>query len=90
MAIKTKSGKYKCGYCGKQYSTISEAGNCKESHKLIYVAFTKEDLNNLIQFIFSKNEELLGEDLVGRLQSYLRGRFYLDTSRRDDEGSDSL
>ena len=39
MAIKLKSGKYACGYCGKEYADAVDAENCKEAHHLIYIPF---------------------------------------------------
>jgi hypothetical protein len=80
MSIKTKNG-YACGYCKKEFTSntaISEAENCKESHSLIYVQLSKEDLQRLIMFIYSKNDEVLGDDIVERLQSYMKGAFTLD------------
>lgn len=77
MAIKTKNG-YACGYCGKIFSSntgMAEAENCKESHNLIYLQLSTEDLQRLLMFIYSKNDEVLGERIVERLQSYLKGSF---------------
>jgi hypothetical protein len=72
MAIK-RDGKYLCGYCYKPYAKIDQAETCKESHNLIYLAISQEDLNRLVNFIYTKEESLLGETLVDRLQSYLKG-----------------
>ena len=77
MAVKVKNG-YKCGYCGKFFTDPIECDSHKDSHKLIYLALSKEDLNRLVMFIYSKDESVLGEDIVSRLQSYLRGSFNLD------------
>lgn len=80
MAIKTKNG-YKCGYCGKLYTGqngITDADKCKESHNLIYVALSPEDLNRLLMFIYSKDDRVLSESIVDRLQSYLKGAFQME------------
>lgn len=80
MAIKTKTG-YKCGYCGKEFGSPIDADNCKESHQLLYVALSREDLNRLIMFIYTKEDAVLGEQVVDRLQSYLKGSFNIDEYR---------
>lgn len=68
MAIKDKDGKgYFCSYCGKKYSHSQEADQCRDSHDLVYIALTKEDLNRLLSFIQLKNEELLTESLMRAL-----------------------
>lgn len=71
MAIKVKDG-YKCGYCLKFYTNPIGADKCKESHNLIYVAISKDDLNGLLNFIYLQDEKLLPPTLVERLQRYLR------------------
>ena len=71
MAIKTAKG-YKCGYCGKLYVTSPEADRCKDSHELIYVALSKDDLNRLVNFLFIRDEKLLTETLITTLQKYLK------------------
>lgn len=79
MAIKTKNG-YACGYCRKEYTgmnAISDAENCKESHKLIFLQLSQEDLQRLLMFIYSKEDKVLGEEMVDRLQSYLKGSINL-------------
>lgn len=71
MAIKTSKG-YKCGYCGKLFITSPEADKCKDSHQLVYVALSKDDLNKLVNFIYLKEEKLLTDTLVTNLQKYLK------------------
>lgn len=80
MAIKTKNG-YACGYCKKIYTGetgASDATKCKESHNLIYLQLSKEDLQRLVMFIYSKEDDVLGDDIIDRLQSYLKGTFITD------------
>lgn len=77
MAIKTKNG-YACGYCKKEYTGmngLSNAENCKESHNLIYLQISQQDLQRLIMFIYSKEDALLDDRLIERLQSYMKGAF---------------
>ena len=71
MVVKTSKG-YKCGYCQKIFVTSPEADKCKDSHQLIYVPLSIDDLNRLVNFIYLKEEKLLTEDLVNTLQKYLK------------------
>lgn len=75
MAIKLTKG-YACSYCGKQFPDPIAADNCKDGHDLIYVAISKEHLNRLITFIYSKEEDVLPDGLVERLKSYLKHSFH--------------
>jgi len=77
MANKVTGG-YQCGYCKKFYTNPTDADNCKESHDLIYVALSKEDLSRLIMFLYSKEDKLLTGSLVETLQKYQKGGFNLD------------
>lgn len=71
MAIK-KNENWLCSYCKKSYSRQEEADRCRESHDLVYVALPIEDLNRLIQFLFTREEKLLKESIVNSLQNSLR------------------
>lgn len=91
MAIKTKTG-YACGYCKKEYkgqTAISDANNCKESHNLIYIQLSKEDLHRLLMFIFSKDDSVLSETIVERLQAYLKTSFDLAITKKADKEMNS-
>jgi len=68
-----KNGKYLCGYCLKPYDKPFDAEACKDSHELIYVPLSKADLNRLINFIYSKNDSYLNENLVNILKRYMKG-----------------
>jgi hypothetical protein len=74
MANKTKNG-YRCGYCNKLFADPIECDNHKETHQLIYVALSKQDLNRLVQFIYTQEQGLLTETLVENLKKYLKGSF---------------
>lgn len=84
MAIKVKNG-YECGYCHQFFTDPIECDTHKDTHQLIYLALSTEDLNRLVTFIFTKEDRVLGEKLVDRLQSYLKGSFNLQNSKRDIE-----
>lgn len=71
MAIKTKLG-YICSYCRQVYPTDAKADACRNKHDLIYLALSKEDLNKLAQFIFSKDDTLITEGLYNAVQSGLK------------------
>lgn len=78
MAIKLKNGGYACGYCGKEFLSntgMLDAETCKESHNLIYLQLSREDLQKLVMFIYNKDDAILSEKLVERLQSYLKTAF---------------
>jgi hypothetical protein len=82
MANQVKGG-YECGYCHKFYTDPIDADNCKEGHKLIYIALSQEDLNRLVTFIYTKEERILGQNVVDRLQSYLKGSFITEIKDKD-------
>ena len=77
MANKVRGG-YQCGYCKKFFTNPVDADNCKEGHDLIYIPLSKEDLNRLIMFLYSKEDKLLTSSLVETLQKYQKGGFSLD------------
>ena len=72
MAVR-QGDKYLCGYCGKPYTDATKADICRDSHELVYVAFSVADLNSLLHFIHSKNDDFLTESLMNTLNVYLRG-----------------
>jgi hypothetical protein len=74
MASKNKNGEWICSYCEKVYVHPQDADVCRESHDLILVQLTKEELNRIVQFLFTKDDDLLSEQLVKRLQKYLKNR----------------
>lgn len=71
MAIK-KGDKYICSYCEKEFVHPQEADSCRDSHELILVTLTKTDLNHIIQFIYTRDSELIDEKLVKRLKKFAR------------------
>lgn len=73
VAIKLPNGKYMCSYCEKIHNDPTSADSCRDSHNLIYVALSKEDLNRLINFIYIKDDTLLTKSLVKSLTHFLKG-----------------
>lgn len=72
MAVRVATG-FACGYCGKVYNQASKADLCRDEHNLIYVPLSTADLNNLLHFIQTKEEQYLTPRLMDTLQRYLRG-----------------
>lgn len=52
---------YRCFYCSKPYKTEEEAEECKESHDLVYIPATVEDLQKLAKFLMHPDPEILRE-----------------------------
>lgn len=78
MAIKVKDG-YECGYCNKFYTNPVDADKCKDGHQLIYISMSQQDLNRLIMFIYTKEDELIDDKLLSRLKQYLKGSLVYGT-----------
>lgn len=72
MTVKNSDGKYNCSYCGKEYAYPQDADICRDGHELIYVALTKEDLSHILTFMYTKDDDILDERLIKRLQAYYR------------------
>jgi hypothetical protein len=72
VAHKTKKGKYTCSYCNKEYDTPTLADKCRDGHDLVFVPFSREDINRLAQFIVVKEDKLLTETLVKSILKYRR------------------
>ena len=86
MALKAGE-KYRCFYCEKIYSKPEEADSCRESHNLVYIPASREDLDKLIMFLSSGERRLLiGVKLIELLFQYARRpkREVLDLQERDD------
>jgi hypothetical protein len=73
MAVRNAFGNWMCGYCGKAYPDMAKADSCRDSHELIYVAFTHGDLNSLLHFVQTGDQSFLTESLMNTLQIYLKG-----------------
>jgi len=74
VAIKNRKGEWICSYCKQVYPDPAAADSCREGHNLVYVAITKKELNHLLNFIYTGEEELIPPGLITRLKSYLRSK----------------
>lgn len=71
MAIRNRiTSKYKCSYCNAEFDQWQDADACRDSHDLIYVQISKQDLNRLIMFLNLKDESLLTKTLIKSLYKY--------------------
>jgi hypothetical protein len=61
---------YKCVYCNAEYNASIDAVKCAQSHNLVVVYLTREDLIALIRFLYSKDDSLLTESLIDSLMKY--------------------
>ena len=58
---------HKCMICSKEYETLRERDKCVESHDIVYIPLTREELNRLTNFIMIGERQLLTEELVKKL-----------------------
>ncbi len=63
---------WRCGYCRLPYETSEKAEKCKESHDIVYVGLSRSDLNRLVNFIYTGEEQLITDSLLDNLKKYLR------------------
>ena len=69
MAKQTKEG-WKCSICGKIYNRDIMAVSCEKGHDLITIQIKRDDLFRLVQFLYTRDEELLSESLIKTLTKY--------------------
>ena len=55
---------YRCIYCNKAFDNSAKADGCRVAHKLVFLGLSKSDLNNLLNYIYTGEEELLTESLI--------------------------
>ncbi len=72
MAIKLHDGTYACSICGTKYPQSIKADNCRDSHDMIYIPMSKDELNKLIHAIIMGNTEIVPPHLLNTLQRYAR------------------
>lgn len=71
-----KSFTVTCDVCGKEYTAKKEslameaAEKCEESHDIVYVPLLKSDVQRLLSFIVTRNDDFLTESLVETLHEY--------------------
>ena len=63
MAIKLQDGRYKCSWCNKIYVDPVKADGCRAKHDIVYVPMLRSDVGRLLQFMVTKDEELITETL---------------------------
>lgn len=71
MAIKVGKNQYKCLFCdyiGPDPTNVDSHRD--KEHDYLMIPMLREDLNRLIQFIFTKDDRLLTERLYTTLTSY--------------------
>jgi hypothetical protein len=68
---------YKCVYCEKEFVSEDSAKEHElNSHDIIYIGIERRDLNALLNFIVTNdnNQALLRESFLNQLFSYTRAR----------------
>lgn len=72
--VKITEKKYVCIICGKKWSLPTQADACRDTHDVVYVPFIRSDLNRLLLFITTKEEDLLTTSLIRTLRKYMRAK----------------
>lgn len=72
MAIKIKEGGFACSVCGNKFSSSAHADACRDSHDLIYLPVSTEELNLLWNAIVLGNTELIPPSLLDTIRRYTR------------------
>jgi hypothetical protein len=71
MAIKLKSGKgYRCMFCSFQAVDVMDVEVHQRTHDFVLLPILGEELNRLMQFIFTKDETLIPKELYERIKLY--------------------
>lgn len=83
--IRTK--KYHCKFCGEPFNILPVCVAHEEKHNYIYIPMTKEMINRLLTYIYTKDEGLLGDKLgqltIATLRQYLRAEGTKDNIEDD-------
>jgi len=74
MSSQIENGQWRCSICHMTFSTVVLADSCEKSHKILYVPMKREELNLLIQFIFTGGQSPLPEELVKNLMEFTKVR----------------
>ena len=69
---KERKRKIGCLYCEKKYDSEKKAKDCFDSHKTVLVPMAIEDINRLVQFIYTRESKLIPQHLVPLFKKYLR------------------
>ena len=87
MPVKIDDHTYACSFCQKVFASADgrlfedkyngnpemRATVCEQSHHIIYFPIVKEELQALIQFIYTKDDSLIKESLYKRMHRFLKG-----------------
>lgn len=64
-----RDGLYYCGICNSSHTTPVMARGCENSHNSIPVMFTVNELMSLLNFMMTKDEDLLDPNVYFKLRS---------------------
>lgn len=67
-----KEKQYTCLYCNTPYSEKKKAEKCIKDHDIIYFPISRDDLNRLNNFIFTREDKLLSSSLIETIRKYAR------------------
>ena len=68
--------RYKCSICKKEFKNKNEAKakqlarECEKNHDIVMVPMLKSDIQRLLSFLVTKNEDLLTRTLWDTLRQY--------------------
>jgi hypothetical protein len=71
------TGEWKCKHCHKPHHNELSAKGCELSHEVVLIEVYREDLQRLMQFLYTKDEQLLTDRLIKTLRKYttqMKGR----------------
>lgn len=73
MSVKDKEGKVSCLLCDKKFVRPVDADmHMIIDHRVVYVPFDLLELQNLVNFIYSKDERFLNPRMISLLRKILR------------------
>lgn len=72
MAIKLDNDRWACSICGEIYGQSSRADNCRDSHNMLYIPISKDELNRLINAIVLEQFDMIPPSVLRTLQKYAR------------------
>lgn len=75
MVVQIETGEYKCSICGELYSRDTLALSCEQSHDIVYIPLKRQDLYQLLNFIYTRDNSLLSPSLVNTLRKYSKGYY---------------
>jgi hypothetical protein len=71
MAIKLKNGKgYKCLFCSFSAIDMMDVEVHQRTHNFILLPILESEINQLMQYFFTKDDKLIPQDLYNRIKQY--------------------